>query len=36
LGDQLYYLPIKTSFLNKGDFFDKTILNYVGKSTRNS
>ncbi len=36
LGDQLYYLPIKTSFLNKGDFFNTTILNYVGKSTRNS
>ena len=36
LSDQLYYLPIQTSFINKGDFFDKTILNYVGKSTRNS
>ncbi|PWA07233.1 tetraacyldisaccharide 4'-kinase [Flavobacterium psychrotolerans] len=33
---QLFYLPIKTSFISGGDNFDKTILNYVGTSTRNS
>jgi len=32
----LFYLPIKSSFISDGDNFDKTILNYVGKSTRNS
>ena len=32
---QLYYLPIRTVFLN-GTNFDNTITNYVGKSTRNS
>ncbi|MEY2739484.1 MAG: tetraacyldisaccharide 4-kinase [Bacteroidota bacterium] len=31
---QLYYLPIRTLFLN-GTNFDNTIRNYVGKSTRN-
>lgn len=31
---QLYYLPIRTVFLN-GTNFDKTITNYVGKSSRN-
>ena len=31
--EQLYYLPIKTTFLSEGEKFDKTILNYVGKST---
>jgi len=31
---QLYYLPIRTLFLN-GTNFDTTIKNYVGKSTRN-
>ena len=31
---QLYYLPIRTMFLN-GTNFDTTIKNYVGKSTRN-
>ena len=31
---QLYYLPIRTVFLN-GTNFDNTITNYVGKSTRN-
>jgi tetraacyldisaccharide 4'-kinase len=35
LSDQLYYLPIKSSFLSEGDNFDTTILNYVGQSTRN-
>lgn len=33
--EQLYYLPIKTSFLSNQEDFDKTILNYVGTSTRN-
>ena len=32
---QLFYLPIKTSFVSEGNNFDKTILNYVGTSTRN-
>lgn len=32
--DQLFYLPIKTSFISDGDNFDKTIINYVGKSKR--
>lgn len=32
---QLYYLPIRSSFLSSSDNFDKTILNYVGKSTGN-
>ena len=36
LKEQLFYLPIKTSFIFGGNDFDKTILNYVGKSTRNS
>ncbi len=31
--EQLYYLPIKSVFLNTT--IDNTILNYVGKSTRN-
>ncbi len=31
---QLYYLPIRTVFLN-GTNFDNTITNYVGKSSRN-
>jgi tetraacyldisaccharide 4'-kinase len=35
LSDQLYYLPIKSSFISEGDNFDKIILNYVGQSTRN-
>lgn len=34
--DSLYYLPIKSSFINRGDDFDAKILNYVGKSSRNS
>ncbi|MEK6493273.1 tetraacyldisaccharide 4'-kinase [Myroides odoratimimus] len=33
--NKLYYLPIQTSFLNNQEEFDKTILNYVGASTRN-
>jgi tetraacyldisaccharide 4'-kinase len=32
---QLFYLPIKTSLVAEGINFDKTILNYVGTSTRN-
>jgi len=31
----LFYLTIKSSFISEGDNFDKTILNYVGTSTRN-
>ena len=33
---QLFYLPIRSSFLGEQNNFDKTILNYVGKSSRNS
>jgi len=33
--EQLFYLPIQSSFLLKSDDFDKNILNYVGTSTRN-
>lgn len=33
---QLFYLPIKSSFISGSEDFDKTILNYVGKSSRNS
>jgi len=33
---QLFYLPIETHFLNDAFSFDLKILNYVGKSTRNS
>jgi tetraacyldisaccharide 4'-kinase len=32
---QLFYLPIKTSFISESRFFDQTILNYVGKITTN-
>lgn len=35
LSEQLFYLPIRSSFLSASDDFDKTILNYVGTSTRN-
>ncbi len=39
LASQLYYLPIRSSFVSSpetsGENFDKTILNYVGTSTRN-
>lgn len=34
--DRLFYLPIKSHFINSSDDFDKTILNYVERSTRNS
>jgi len=33
--DQLFYLPIRSSFLSASDNFDKTITNYVESSTRN-
>ncbi len=33
--NQLFYLPIRSSFLSGSDNFDKTITNYVGTSTRN-
>ena len=33
--EQLFYLPIRSSFLSASDNFDKTIINYVGTSTRN-
>ena len=33
--EQLFYLPIRSSFLSAGEKFDKTIANYVGKSSRN-
>jgi tetraacyldisaccharide 4'-kinase len=31
----LFYLPIKSEFISGSDHFDKTILDYVGKSTGN-
>lgn len=34
--DKLYYLPIQSQFINSGADFDKKILDYVGKSSRNS
>lgn len=34
--EQLFYLPIQSSFLSGGENFDKMIVNYVGTSTRNS
>ena len=33
--NSLFYLPIKSNFISEGANFDKTILNYVGTSTRN-
>jgi tetraacyldisaccharide 4'-kinase len=36
LDEQLFYLPIKSQFLGRSNTFNKTILNYVGKSTTNS
>ena len=33
--EQLFYLPIRSSFLSASENFDKTITNYVGASTRN-
>lgn len=35
LFEQLYYLPIRSSFINNEKEFDQTILNYVGTSSRN-
>lgn len=35
LEEQLFYLPIKNKFINEEDSFKKTILNYVGTSSRN-
>jgi len=35
LSEQLYFLPIKSSFLSDGDNFDKNILSYVGQSSGN-
>ena len=32
---QLFYLPIQSSFIAESENFDKTITNYVGTSTRN-
>lgn len=34
--DRLFYLPIRSSFVSRGDDFDKTILYYVGQSTADS
>ena len=34
--EQLFYLPIQSSFVSGSDNFNKTILDYVGTSTRNS
>ena len=34
--NQLFYLPIQSSFLSGSKNFDKTIIDYVGRSTRNS
>ncbi|WP_395053144.1 tetraacyldisaccharide 4'-kinase [Flavobacterium sp.] len=33
--DKLFYLPIKSSFINNSYTFDQTILDYVGTSSRN-
>ncbi len=33
--EQLFYLPIRITFLSVSENFDKTITNYVGTSTRN-
>ena len=33
--EQLFYLPIRSSFLSASENFDKTITNYVESSTRN-
>lgn len=35
LRNQLYYLPIKSSFLSRGDDFDKIILNYIVQNKTN-
>lgn len=34
--ENLFFLPIKSSFLSGGENFDQTILDYVGKSTTDS
>tara|TARA_R110000868_G_scaffold47390_2_gene155516 strand:+ start:1068 stop:2093 length:1026 start_codon:yes stop_codon:yes gene_type:complete len=34
--NELFYLPIKSKFLGESEAFKKTILNYVGTSSRNS
>ncbi|MFV8366582.1 tetraacyldisaccharide 4'-kinase [Flavobacterium sp. XS1P27] len=34
--EQLFYLPIQSSFVSGSENFDKTIKEYVGTSTRNS
>jgi tetraacyldisaccharide 4'-kinase len=31
----LYYLPIKSKFVENQNTFDQTILNYVGTCSRN-
>lgn len=36
LKEKLFYLPIRSTFISRSDDFDKTILDYVGKSTENS
>ena len=33
--EQLYYLPIQSSFLSNREVFDQLLLNYVEQSTRN-
>ncbi|QYJ68332.1 tetraacyldisaccharide 4'-kinase [Flavobacterium litorale] len=33
--DRLFYLPIKSTFINNGNNFNTTILNYVAQSTAN-
>ncbi|MGO4905744.1 tetraacyldisaccharide 4'-kinase [Flavobacterium sp. W20_MBD1_R3] len=33
--EQLFYLPIKSTFISASENFDKTIIDYVGTSTRN-
>ena len=36
INNDIYYLPIKTNFLEGEDDFNKLILNYVQQNTRNS
>ena len=35
LSEELYYLPIRSSFISNEKEFDQTILDYVGTSSRN-
>jgi tetraacyldisaccharide 4'-kinase len=35
LSEQLYYLPIRSSFISNEKEFEQTILDYVGTSSRN-